>query len=622
MAEIYRDTVGFESIPSASTNTSTISMNFENDCNEISIVNKKKPKIMTSAELGTNIFYHMKKITRLCFNWIPKMCECFHNVSVTFPMTTPDLSFRTWGYTPLDKTSTRNRFRDFMRRDGGYRLIEDHDKEIEMTFHNIDKSYSIVEVEKDLRVDNLCELLRIKNQFEPGDWRIVETWPKLEIVIERVLENHEDIYAVHRDGEKLDGSEERKFYFMEVSDDIWKYTNNPAGGFPRHMILRTKSQESLGPGELFWDRATRIAETHPIFYEVLWVAENNMNGWKKVGVLLMDRKLYLIERTDFMEAEEILNDENERILFAHLSDCQIYKIPNTKKLFNAPFQWGACLRPSSNAEAEDTEAGVSGLKVIGFNTEKSHTCWHQAMRLAKYGKQLKDNYRAFKNKNDPASSGRPFNVTPSEPPILVAMDFSGKYGKIVEDPKEAKAITEGKGMLPQPQLRPPASRLQVHNYPRVDPSRYFNEDWYHMTIGRESAARLVKLARKNGTFLVRESTSNNGYQFVLTYIHEDKPVHTPIITRETSSQPIFTLDNGTTKFLDLVQLVNFYQLNQGSLPTRLTYFVSKNTSKLSPAKNNGVSTTTTTTAATTSPLSKNRNSPQKISEESSRLPRS
>lgn len=52
-----------------------------------------------------------------------------------------------------------------------------------MTFHNIDKSYSIVEVEKDLRVDNLCELLRIKNQFEPGDWRIVETWPKLEIVI-------------------------------------------------------------------------------------------------------------------------------------------------------------------------------------------------------------------------------------------------------------------------------------------------------------------------------------------------------------------------------------------------------------------------------------------------------
>lgn len=52
-----------------------------------------------------------------------------------------------------------------------------------MTFHNVDESYSIVEVEKNLRVDNLCELLRIKNQFKPGDWRIVETWPKLDVTI-------------------------------------------------------------------------------------------------------------------------------------------------------------------------------------------------------------------------------------------------------------------------------------------------------------------------------------------------------------------------------------------------------------------------------------------------------
>lgn len=62
------------------------------------------------------------------------------------------------------------------------------------------------------------------------------------------MENHEDIYAVHRDGEKLDGSEERKFYFMEVSDDIWKYTNNPAVCFfhdldrifIEHLLLQSK----------------------------------------------------------------------------------------------------------------------------------------------------------------------------------------------------------------------------------------------------------------------------------------------------------------------------------------------------------------------------------------------
>lgn len=38
---------------------------------------------------------------------------------------------------------------------------------------------------------------------------------------------------------------------------------------------------------------------------------------------------------------------------------------------------------------------------------------------------------------------------------------------------------------------------------------------------------------------------------------------------------IFTLDNGVTKFYDLLQLVEFYQLNAGSLHTRLMHFVSQ-----------------------------------------------
>ncbi|KAI4500774.1 hypothetical protein M0802_003985 [Mischocyttarus mexicanus] len=36
---------------------------------------------------------------------------------------------------------------------------------------------------------------------------------------------------------------------------------------------------------------------------------------------------------------------------------------------------------------------------------------------------------------------------------------------------------------------------------------------------------------------------------------------------------LYTLDKGATKFYDLLQLVEFYQLNSGSLPTRLTHYV-------------------------------------------------
>ena len=39
-------------------------------------------------------------------------------------------------------------------------------------------------------------------------------------------------------------------------------------------------------------------------------------------------------------------------------------------------------------------------------------------------------------------------------------------------------------------------------------------------------------------------------------------------------QTFYTLDEGNTKFNDLVQLVEFYQLNSGGLPTRLLHVCS------------------------------------------------
>ena len=46
--------------------------------------------------------------------------------------------------------------------------------------------------------------------------------------------------------------------------------------------------------------------------------------------------------------------------------------------------------------------------------------------------------------------------------------------------------------------------------------------------------------------------------------------------KDTSQNPAtchFSLDGGKTRFYDLIQLVEFYQLNAGVLPTRLIYFI-------------------------------------------------
>lgn len=75
-------------------------------------------------------------------------------------------------------------------------------------------------------------------------------------------------------------------------------------------------------------------------------------------------------------------------------------------------------------------------------------------------------------------------------------------------------------------------------------------------------------------FLVRDSRSNPG-AFVLTYKCGGKVLHTQItpILDPVREAHVFSLDNGFTKFYDLLQLVEFYQLNAGVLPTRLTHYV-------------------------------------------------
>lgn len=99
-------------------------------------------------------------------------------------------------------------------------------------------------------------------------------------------------------------------------------------------------------------------------------------------------------------------------------------------------------------------------------------------------------------------------------------------------------------------------------------------------------------------FLVRESRSNPG-AFVLTYKCGTKVLHaqiTPILDPVREAH-VFSLDSGVTKFYDLLQLVEFYQLNAGCLPTRLTHYVVQNAIQLNNATNNIATSTNKSTGS-------------------------
>ena len=74
-------------------------------------------------------------------------------------------------------------------------------------------------------------------------------------------------------------------------------------------------------------------------------------------------------------------------------------------------------------------------------------------------------------------------------------------------------------------------------------------------------------------FLVRESSVQGG--FVISYYFNGRAYHAPVMpfTHPSTSAVTYSLDEGKTKFYDLLQLVEFYQLNKGTLCGKLTHFV-------------------------------------------------
>ncbi|KAK6618565.1 hypothetical protein RUM43_012956 [Polyplax serrata] len=282
-------------------------------------------------------------------------------------------------------------------------------------------------------------------------------------------------------------------------------------------------------------------------------------------------------------ANELEKENGQLELFADLSEYHVYTTLNAKNQLRAPTEFGICLRPTNSSPTLGEQSHkeiLARLKCLACESERARLCWTTAMRLAKYGKQLRENYRLFKNKQMENASPKEYNsfVVPNESVrSRVAMDFTGSVGRIVEDPQEAKAIALAEGYCWKKRWRPiarhPTGKL-VH-IQGIEGGVHMMQPWFHSGMTREQAATLVaKHGTVDGVFLVRDSQSSPG-AFVLTLKFGAKVLHKEITPMSNSHHDTicYTLDNGQTKFYDLLQLIEFYQLNMGSLPTRLTHYL-------------------------------------------------
>lgn len=81
----------------------------------------------------------------------------------------------------------------------------------------------------------------------------------------------------------------------------------------------------------------------------------------------------------------------------------------------------------------------------------------------------------------------------------VAMDFTGSVGRIVEDPKEARAIAVAEGTSWKRRWRPASRPPPDHSLVRVqglEAGVHITQPWFHSGMSRDQAANLVS---KHGT---------------------------------------------------------------------------------------------------------------------------
>lgn len=230
---------------------------------------------------------------------------------------------------------------------------------------------------------------------------------------------------------------------------------------------------------------------------------------------------------------------------------------------------------SYNAQKRELEMEQSSISTNSSTASTaSMTTSNGSSKLSKIGKRLRDSCRNLRGKQK--SNRSPAEYTSIQAPNesmrakhYVAMDFTGKVGKIVDNKDLVRGVPTKDGYAYFRRKITPSSNAQMTE---IQKTIHQSQPWFHPGIGRELAQRILATHRVDGVFLVRESSVKGG--FVISYFFNGRTFHAQVLPESHPEDGVaYSLDDGKTRFFDLLQLVEFYQLNRASLHTRLKHYI-------------------------------------------------
>uniref|UniRef100_A0A8C2YDE7 Growth factor receptor bound protein 10 n=1 Tax=Coturnix japonica TaxID=93934 RepID=A0A8C2YDE7_COTJA len=335
-----------------------------------------------------------------------------------------------------------------------------------------DGTSKVVEILADMTARDLCQLLVYKSHcVDDNSWTLVEHHPHLGL--ERCLEDHELIVQV----ESTMGSES-KFLFRK-NYAKYEFFKNPMNFFPEQMVAWCQQTNGSIPQSQLLQNFLNSSSC-PEIQGFLHVKELGRKSWKKLYVCLRRSGLYCSTKGTSKEPRHLQ-------LLADLEDSNIFSLIAGKKLYNAPAEYGFCIKP--NRVRNETKE----LRLLCAEDEQSRTCWMTAFRLLKYGMLLYQNYRIPQQRKAmlPHFSTPVRSVSENS---LVAMDFSGQIGRVIENPVEAQSAAMEEGHA----WRKRSTRMNIlGSQSPLHPSTlstviHRTQHWFHGRISREESHRIIK----------------------------------------------------------------------------------------------------------------------------------
>lgn len=408
-----------------------------------------------------------------------------------------------------------------------------------------DQSSRAVEVPSDITARDVCQLFVLKNHcIDDHSWTLFEHLSHLGI--ERTIEDHESVMDV-LSGWGMD-SDSRLYFRKNYAK--YEFFRKPLDFFPDHMVSISSEANGLVDHSQLIETFLNSSMC-PEIHGHLHAKEQGRKSWKKFFFVLRRSGLYFTNKGTSKEPRHLQ-------FIADFSDSDVYTVLSAKKVHGAPTDYGFCVKSSK-------AGSVRELRLLCADDEQARTCWITAMRLLKFGMQLYQNFLQphQKQKTSPMRS-----ISENS---LVAMDFSGQKSRVIDNPSEALSVAVEEGLSWR---KKSCHRLSGHGSPSSSVcsiALHMTQPWFHSKLSREEAQRLItQQGLIDGVFLLRDSQSNPK-TFVLSLCHQLKIKHFQILPIDEDGELFYSLDDGHTKFSDLIQLAEFYQLNRGVLPCKLKH---------------------------------------------------